>query len=244
MEHTRPELSPQPFRVYLADAPGGSQVVLRDGASVLFTRSLSAHAPVVTVTEPSAGTSWPATDLGAIRWTATDADGNPLTYVVEYSRDGGGTWVNLVTGLTEPQYDIELETLGGASGQAQIRVRANDGMRAGYGDSGLFTVARKPPRPVINNPDPETVIPLGQSPWLFGGAWDREDGELPESSLVWTDSVQGSLGQGAQLRIKTLSFGEHIITLSATDAGGQVGSTSVRIFVGSRTYLPLVLKRP
>ena len=57
-----------------------------------------------------------------MRWTASDADGDPLTYIVEYSRDGGGTWVNLATGLTEPQYDIELETLGGADGQAQIRV--------------------------------------------------------------------------------------------------------------------------
>ena len=244
VEHIRPELSPQPFRVYLADAPGGAQVVLRDGAVVLFTRSLSAHAPVVTVTEPHGGALWPATGFGAIRWTASDADGDPLTYIVEYSRDGGGAWVNLATGLTEPQYDIELETLGGADGQAQIRVRANDGMRTGYGDSGFFTVARKPPRPVINNPDPGTIIPLGQSLWLFGGAWDREDGALPGAALAWTDSVQGALGHGAQLRAPGLSFGKHVITLSATDADGQVGATSVQIFVGSRVWLPLVLQRP
>lgn len=241
-EHMRPELSPRPFRVYLADAPGAARIVLRDGATVLFGRTLSAHAPAVVVSQPQGGTTWPATGFGAIRWTGSDADGDPLTYVVEYSRDGGSTWVNLATGLTEPRYDIELETLGGASGQAQVRVRANDGMRTGYGDSGLFTVARKPPRPVINNPDAGASIPVGGTLWLFGGAWDREDGVLPGTALTWTDARQGVLGHGVQLRVQGLSFGEHLITLTASDTDGQTGTTSMRIFVGNRLWLPLVLR--
>ena len=242
IEHMSPELSPRPFRVYLADAPGAAQIVLRDGASVLFTRAASAHAPVVTVTDPHGGATWPATGFGQIRWTASDADGDLLTYIVEYSRDGGQTWVNIATGLTEPEYDIELETLGGASGQAQIRVRANDGMRAGYGDSGLFTVARKPPRAVINNPDAGTIIPAGSPLWLSGGAWDREDAALPGTALAWTDSILGSLGHGAQLIMRDPPFGEHVITLSAVDSDGEVGVTSVRIFVGNRVWLPAALK--
>jgi hypothetical protein len=243
-EHLRPELSPQPFRVYLPDTPGGARIVLRDGPTVLLERTLSAHAPVVVVTEPHGGTTWPATGTGAIRWTGSDADGDALTYVVEYSRDGGLTWVNLATGLTAPSYDIELETLGGTVGQARVRVRANDGMRTGYGDSGLFTVARKAPRLVINNPDAGAVIPVGGTLWIFGGAWDREDGTLPETALTWSDSRQGTLGQGVQLRVHDLSFGEHLITLTASDLDGQAGTTSVRIFVGDRLWLPLVLRQP
>lgn len=56
-EHMRAELSPQPFRAYVADAPRGAQIVLRDISSALFMRALSAHAPTVTVTEPQAVSS-------------------------------------------------------------------------------------------------------------------------------------------------------------------------------------------
>ncbi|MCW5861054.1 MAG: hypothetical protein KIS63_22350, partial [Caldilineales bacterium] len=138
--HENEEEEAHPFRQLLPDRPAAARIAIREGDTVLFSRVLSAHAPTVTVTSPTAGAIWPATGLGAIRWSAQDEDGDALTYVVMFSRDGGATWVNLATGLAGTGYDIELETLAGAAGQARIRVLANDGMRSGQGESGLFTV--------------------------------------------------------------------------------------------------------
>lgn len=232
----------QAFRQYLPDAPGAVRVVLRDGSTVLFTRTMSANAPEVMVTEPVGGSTWAATGTGAIRWSAADADGDSLTYIVMYSRDGGATWVNLATGLTETRYDVELETLGGAAGQAQIRVLANDGLRTGQGESGLFSVARKSPRVHILNPEPDQLVSPGEPLLLIGTGSDREDGLLPGTALTWTDSVAGVLGSGDEVLLQNLASGRHTITLAASDSDGNQASASVTIYVGYRLWLPVVPK--
>jgi len=229
-----------PFRQYLLDAPGAAGIVLRDGSTVLFSREMSANAPIVTVTQPTGGATWPSTGFGAIRWSATDADGDSLTYGVMFSRDGGATWVNLATGLTEMRYDVELETLGGAEGQARIRVLANDGLRTGHGESALFSVARKPPDVYIANPEPGQFIPLGQPLLLIGAGFDREDGPLPGAALAWSDSVGGALGSGEELVLRNLAPGPHTITLVSTDSSGMTGTASAAVYVGYPLWLPLV----
>ncbi len=231
-----------PFRQLLPDQPGAARIVLKEGDTILFSRALSAHAPTVTVTAPTAGAVWPASGLGAIRWTANDEDGDALTYIVMYSRDGGATWVNLATGLTEPRYDIELETLGGVAGQARIRVLANDGMRSGQGESGLFTVARKAPGVVISQPEPNQFIPPGQPLPLLGFAFDREDGLLPGSALTWSDDIAGGLGSGAQVILPAPAAGPHTITAAVIDSDGMAGTASVTFFVGYPAWLPLLVR--
>jgi hypothetical protein len=230
------------FRQYLPDVSGAARVVLKDGPAVLFSRELSAHAPTVSVTQPAAGASWPAQGYGTIRWTASDTDGDALTYVVMYSRDGGRTWVNLATGLQQLHYDIELETLGGAAGQAQIRVLANDGMRTGKGESGLFNVAAKPPMVYIQNLEPNQLIVPGQGVLLLGSAADREDGLLPSAALIWIDSVAGVLGSGSEILTLPLKPGPHTITLQASDKDGNITSSAVAIYVGYQVWLPLAFK--
>jgi hypothetical protein len=157
-----------------------------------------------------------------------------------FSRDGGATWVNLATGLTEMRYDVELETLGGAEGQARIRVLANDGLRTGHGESALFSVARKPPDVYIANPEPGQFIPPGQPLLLIGAGFDREDGPLPGAALAWSDSVGGALGSGEELAWRDLAPGPHTITLTSTDSNGMTGTASAAIYVGYPLWLPLV----
>ena len=50
-----------------------------------------------------------------------------------------------------------------------------------------------------------------------GTAYDFKDGELNETSLSWTSSLDGSLGTGEKVNV-TLSIGTHTITLTATDS--------------------------
>jgi len=240
-EYQLPDQGAQ-FRAYLPDAPGAAQVVLLDGAATIFSRGMSAHAPSVSVTEPSAGASWSATGFGPIRWSASDADGDDLTYVVMYSRDAGGSWINLATGLTQPRYDVDLEALGGVVGRGQIRVLANDGMRVGSGDSGLFSIASKLPIVAIHSPAGATRLTPGETLVLMGGGWDREDGELPGSFLQWTDSIHGALGSGTQVMVPDLGFGRHTITLTGADADGGIGTAQIDVLVGLADWLPLLMK--
>jgi hypothetical protein len=228
------------FRQYLPDAPGARRVVLWDGATELFRRSLSAHAPTVTVLATEPGASGVASDLRPIRWLAHDADGDPLTYVVMYSRDGGQTWINLATGLTEMQYDLDLDSVGGSEGQSQVRVLANDGMRTGQGDSEFFSVSRKAPTVYITQPEGDVAIRPGQPLLLMGYGADREDDMLPGDRLSWSDSMSGALGGGAEIMLRDLAPGLHTITLRGVDSDGQSAEASVRVFVGYREMLPLV----
>ena len=87
-----------------------------------------------------------------------------------------------------------------------------------------------PPTAVITYPvhcatfDEEDVITFK------GSAIDPEDGPLTGASLVWTSSRDGEIGIG-EFFTRTLSAGTHIITLTATDSHGAVGTYSVVIRV-------------
>ncbi|MEK6937638.1 MAG: hypothetical protein AABX04_01200, partial [Nanoarchaeota archaeon] len=53
---------------------------------------------------------------------------------------------------------------------------------------------------------------------------------LNETDLVWTSSKDGQLGTGEVIQIN-LSNGDHVITLTATDAEGFNGSAEVNVTV-------------
>ena len=55
---------------------------------------------------------------------------------------------------------------------------------------------------------------------------DPEDGILP---VKWSSSIDGLLGSPDSFRG---SRGKHVLTASATDAGGLTGSKSVTIYIG------------
>jgi hypothetical protein len=240
--HEHEEEEAHPFRQLLPDLPGVARILIKEGDTTLFSREMSAHAPTVAVLSPAAGTVWPASGLGEIRWSAHDEDGDALTYVVMYSRDGGATWVNLATSLIVDRYEIELETLAGAAGQARIRVLANDGMRSGQGESGTFSVARKAPGVVISQPELNHFFPPGQAVVLIGFAFDREDGLLPGSALRWSDDIAGGLGSGAQVILPPPAAGEHTVAATVTDSDGMAGAASVTFFVGYPAWLPMMTK--
>ncbi|MBF0113010.1 MAG: hypothetical protein HQK74_09795, partial [Desulfamplus sp.] len=78
-----------------------------------------------------------------------------------------------------------------------------------------------------------------------GVASDSEDGNLSGASLEWYSQIDGLLGTGESLNIKTDSIdtlgnapmtnGEHIITLEAKDEWGASGIDSVIINIGANT---------
>jgi len=70
-------------------------VVLLHQGSVLVERSVSASTPRVTLLSPDGGEAWRDAGDAAIAWTAEDADGDALSFWLQYSRDGGDTWATI-----------------------------------------------------------------------------------------------------------------------------------------------------
>ncbi|HUW09116.1 MAG TPA: hypothetical protein VM537_05265, partial [Anaerolineae bacterium] len=68
------------FSLMLPYPSGVDRVVLKKGTTELATQSVSASAPSVTVVSPNGGETWAPTGGYEISWSASDADGDTLTY--------------------------------------------------------------------------------------------------------------------------------------------------------------------
>ncbi|MCL7980465.1 MAG: hypothetical protein M8865_11255 [marine benthic group bacterium] len=67
-----------------------------------------------------------------------------------------------------------------------------------------------------------------------GTGTDAEDGALTGESLAWSSDLDGPLGTGEELAdvdASTVSLGEHVITLTATDSEGATGVDSITITI-------------
>jgi len=57
------------------------------------------------LTSPLNATSYNSVDPLSIVWIASDPDGDPLRFILEYSADDGTTWQTITTDLTGTGYD-------------------------------------------------------------------------------------------------------------------------------------------
>jgi len=220
-----------------------ARVVLEHDGVELASRAVSAHAPTVTLTYPNGGESLAGTVT--VRWTASDADGDPLRYVVQYSHDGGATWQAVGLDLAGASLQIDTGQLPGGEG-CLFRVWASDGVNTAQDRSdAAFSVARKSPQAVIVQPEDGAALTPGYPLTLWGLGLDPEEGALGDAALSWSDSVSGTLGTGKELELpNSLAPGWHTVTLTATDGDGMASADSVTVYVGRllHIWLPLVRK--
>jgi uncharacterized repeat protein (TIGR01451 family) len=217
---------------------GTTSIVLLHGATVLDSRAVSAGAPSVLITSPSAPVSWPAGSTQTLSWSGADPDGGALTYSVFYSNDGG-EWELLESGLTGTSLAVNVDALAGGA-NTRFRVVANDGVNVGFDETNApISVPDKLPAAAISEPGPGAVVRPGDLLLATGMGSDLEDGMLPDEALEWSSDRQGALGSGPSLAISTLQPGPHTITLTVHDSAGQAASASVQVFVGTRVALPV-----
>lgn len=206
---------------------GTRTVELRYNNSVLDTFSPGQSAPTVTISSPTGGTF--NGNAIPVAWTATDVDGDALEISIDYSADGGATWVPVASSTGSGSVNVLSSELA-ASADARIRVTASDGLKSGSAMSAAFTVAAQPPHPFISAPLDGATYGEAQIIHLIGGARDATDGYLPGSALRWNSDRDGDLGMGDLVSVY-LSVGTHILTLTAQNSAGLTATATVTITV-------------
>jgi hypothetical protein len=210
-------------------------VKIADG-SVLASQPVSANPPTISNVALQ-GAPNPVSGVVTLGWTASDPDGDTLSFDVAYSRDNGATFQPVATNLSGSSAQIDTAQLGG-SGTAILRVTASDGVNSAFADSAPFVMANKPPQPYILTPADNTHVHYGQLVNFSGMALDAQDGTVDSSGLVWKDQGNNTLGTGSELSLDSLPVGSNVITLQATNSVGQSASASVTVIVDDNLDLP------
>ena len=228
--HSADVLSAMPFEVSLLFPANATRVVVKKGAREIASRAISPNPPVVAVSAPNGGETIGASTT--ISWTASDADGDPLTYSVLYSPDGA-KWSLLAADLISTSHAWTTASAPG-SRNARIMVVANDGVHSTSDTSdGPFTVAGKAPLVTFTSPPDGAAFPAGQPVSMSGFAYDLEDGELSGTAVTFTSDRSGALGTGSTISATNLATGSHTITLRATDHDGTASTAQIRITIFS-----------
>jgi len=204
------------FYQTLPFAPATARVVVKQGETVLATRDVSEHSPSVTVIAPNGGESWPVSGTQVISWMASDADHDPLFFLVQYSYDGGQTWETLASDVTEDHLEVDAALLPG-SDQARVRVLASDGINTSADQSDdSFRVARKDPVLFITGVDDNGIVELGSVLNLIANTIDLDAGALSDQDFIWRSDRVGILGTGPRLEVPAdlLPPGPHQLTLT------------------------------
>lgn len=208
-------------------AAGAARLVLKKGSQVLTSRAVSARPPVVAVTYPRGGETLSGTVTAT--WTASDPDGDALTHDVFVSTDGT-TFVPLALGVTGTSRSFDVSLLP-KTAKGKVRVVTSDGVNQASADSGgFFSIGAQAPLLSITEPRDGAVFAPGETVVLEAYGWDPTDGELPPGSFRFSSSKDGSLGTGSPLPA-TLSTGNHVLTVTATNASGVSSTASVAVSV-------------
>jgi hypothetical protein len=219
-----------------------SRVVIRRGGQVLAERTVTGSAPTVRLLSPNGGERLDGAGRFTITWDASDPDGDPLSFLIDYSPDGGRTWEALVRNVRGTSHSAALSELRGTT-NGLIRVHASDGVNTSADVSdAAFIVPRRAPMAEIETPAAGATLRIGQPLELRGAALDAEDGLLPDAALQWSSSLTGRIGAGSELIGVQLGAGEHVVTLTATDSDGQTATASVRVIVGGSGPSPAPMR--
>jgi hypothetical protein len=215
-----------PFTHFVSFDVRARRIQLMRQGVVIAERLVSANAPVVAPGVPVLNLNAQTLDWN---WTATDADGDPLIFTLQYSRDNGASWQTLQVGYPALSATLNTRMLPG-SAQGRLRVIASDGVHSAIGMTAPFVLPRHAPDAVINGVREGERLPFGTFGSLRGLAIDAEDGSLPGPALRWNLSGPVSrAATGESFSLVDLSPGLYTATLAATDSDNQTNE-AVRRF--------------
>ena len=208
----------------LSDATHVITLTAKDGDDKTGTAQITIVVnglPTVSITSPTTGALF-ATDAAiTFQGTALDGPGNPLSgaSLVWFSDQDGvfGTGNSVTTdALSANAHIITLTATDSAGDSESVSIS-------------LFV--SDAPRPAIQLPLTGDRFDRRETIVFNGTARDAQDGVLPAASLTWSSDLDGVMGTGSPLSTSALSQGSHVITLEAADLGGNIGRTTIALFV-------------
>ena len=135
--------SEQPFLVTLPYHADGTSIALMQGSNELASLMASASPPVLAITSPGAGASLDASTPLTIAWTASDGDGDLVTFTALYSPDGGDSLLPLGVDIAESSVTFNPAQIEGGD-SVLFRVLASDGFNTTEQTIGPVNVMQRP----------------------------------------------------------------------------------------------------
>ncbi|MFC1777702.1 hypothetical protein ACFL3I_10240, partial [Pseudomonadota bacterium] len=219
------------FSFQLPAQQGVAAILLKHNDEILDTIIPSLNPPTAELLEPGDGASWSAVEM--IRWSASDADGDPLTFTLLYSPDEGTKWYPVASGLTEFEYSVDVARLPGGAG-GKILLIVSDGFHTVQARStGTFSVPQPAPIVVIETPADGQSFMLDEWIQLSGAASDLSGTAAGEFTYVW--SVDGEFAAVESDARLLLEEGIHTVSLIAYDQLDNYAEASAVINVTANT---------
>ena len=171
-----------------------------------------------------------------IKWQATDANEDELTFEVFVRKEGWKDWVKVEDGLTKTDFDWDTATM--PSGIYRIKIVASDRPDNNEADalrgeriSAPIAVAHEPPvvtlkmtgvdkgRARFEAKAESPLVRLHSATFAVdGGKW---------ANLFPIDGLFDSKSESFRFAGDSLSLGTHVLVLKVRDAAGNVGSADV-----------------
>ncbi|MDX1607821.1 MAG: LamG-like jellyroll fold domain-containing protein [Candidatus Spechtbacterales bacterium] len=161
-----------------------------------------------------------------VDWEASDPDGDPLLYTLQY-RESGGPWINIIENFADTDYNWNLSSL--SSAQYQLRVIANDSLATSFDTVSVFIDNIAPGgtfglvgEEITNNPRPS----------FSGNAVDNFSGvEFVEYSFDGSNWFTALITSGYRTNNASFRFSHRFeleddsydVRVRATDRSGNVG---------------------
>ncbi len=205
-------------------------------------RKRSANAPSGSFLSPTPGSHVGRTRTTLVRWSAHDADSDPLTATVQYSADGGHRWKDLADGVTGDSATIPSRFLS-ASTKARLRVRVSDGFNATILESGKLHAVGAPPVVQIDDAARQQRIVSSATVLLQGSAFDDTGRPLSGPHLSWYLGKR-LIGRGEKVTVLDPAPGNETIRLIATDSHGRSAEASLPLHVRAVAAAYLVFNAP
>ena len=192
------------------------------------------EAPTITITSPIANLSVLAGTMVSFIATASDAEDGDLTAQL--------SWSSSLEGVIGTGGNFSLNSLSVGTHIISASVTDSEPETTTENVTIIIT-ANQVPTVTITLPEDGIRIDPGDNLDFIGNAQDAEDGDL-SSQIIWSSSIDGSLGTGNTLSAIVLSEETHTITASVSDAQNQTGQATIQVLVelegGTITIVPII----
>jgi uncharacterized repeat protein (TIGR01451 family) len=215
-------------------------------AQLIAFRDATAHSPQVQVLSPLPGQQL-GNGLFDVTWAASDLDGDPLSFLVQYSPDNGVTWETIAVDVTGNSLTVDADLLPSTT-QGRFRVIVSDNFASSRDEiDGPVAVVNHAPSINLTRPSLQQTFSGEQMILFEASAYDIDQGPLGDN-IQWFSSRDGFLGLGSTLLRESMSLseGQHVVTAAITDLGGLSAATNVAIQVvrGTLPVLHIVQNGP